>query len=65
MSLVERDLLYVSGTIKLGLKYPRSSKTLIPRSISVHVDADWSVCKDALRLTTAVDSGGSIDPITA
>ena len=49
MSLVKRILRYVAGTVTLGLKYPRSGQTLSPRSIAVHVDADWDGCKDTRR----------------
>ena len=52
MSLVKRVLRYVAGTVTLGLKYPRSGQTLSPRSIAVHVDADWGGCKDTRRSTT-------------
>ena len=52
MLYLKRVLRYVAGTVTLGLSYPRSGQTLSPRSIAVHVDADWGGCKETRRSTT-------------
>jgi hypothetical protein len=44
---VKRILRYVSGTVKLGLTFKRSSSTLV----SAFLDADWAGCVDDRRST--------------
>ena len=42
---------YISGTVELGLIYPRSSQTVSTRSIAVHIEVDLGGCKDTCRST--------------